>query len=215
MSTPMASYMTRLAKRNNIEPIFRGIAFMVVVFFGCFMAVRTLKSLGMGQIAVSDCFFNSIHSFSLLWVVLTMLACSYPCKTFAVSTLVIMLFSIFAFIAFVVVFTRTTMSSFPFFRFAVFDFDISGYFFASFCFSVSVTIIQMAAFTITFITITASWVLVKFRNRFGFLANSAGFCYDLLRHDFFLSKKLCLEPLQTQYLCGSLHYTTSWGTVNA
>ena len=40
-------------------------------------------------------------------------------------------------------------------------------------------------------------VLIKFRDRFNFLASRALLRYDGLEHGFFLYKKLCLEPLQT------------------
>jgi hypothetical protein len=52
------------------------------------------------------------------------------------------------------------------------------------------------------------FVLMELRNGLNFLALGTRFCYDLLRHGFFLIKRLCLEPLQTQYLCGSFNYTT-------
>ncbi len=50
-------------------------------------------------------------------------------------------------------------------------------------------------------------IFIKLRKWFNFLALRTLFCYGLLRHGFFLIKKLCLEPLQDQFLCGSLYYT--------
>ena len=44
--------------------------------------------------------------------------------------------------------------------------------------------------------------LMKINNRLNHLASPACFCYNWFRHDFFLIKKLCLEPLQGQSLCG-------------
>lgn len=52
-------------------------------------------------------------------------------------------------------------------------------------------------------------VFMKFRDFLNFLAMTALFCYDWFRHGFFLLKKLCLEPLQAQYLYGSSYYATS------
>lgn len=56
-------------------------------------------------------------------------------------------------------------------------------------------------------------VFAEFRDFFNFLAFRASFCFNYLRHGFFLIKKLCSEPLQTQYLCGSLYYSSSFGGV--
>ena len=56
-------------------------------------------------------------------------------------------------------------------------------------------------------------IFVKIRHLLSSLAFRACFCYDWFRHGFFLSKKLCSEPLQAQYLCGSLYCSTSRGVV--
>ncbi len=55
--------------------------------------------------------------------------------------------------------------------------------------------------------IFSSFCFIKTINGFNFFASTTSFCYDLLRHGFFLIKKLCLEPLQDRFLCGSLYYT--------
>ncbi len=48
---------------------------------------------------------------------------------------------------------------------------------------------------------------IKIGKRFSCFTSTAFFCCNLLRHGFFLHKKLCSEPLQAQYLCGSFYYT--------
>ena len=55
---------------------------------------------------------------------------------------------------------------------------------------------------------------IKLRNELNFLADTALFCFNGFRHVLFLVKKLCLEPLQAQYLCGSLYCNQSLGNVN-
>ncbi len=77
--------------------------------------------------------------------------------------------------------------------------------FAFFC----LVIIFFADFAFIAMSIFSCMVFVKFRDCFGLLATSASFRYDLFRHGFFLTKKLCLEPLQTHYLCGSFYNNTS------
>ena len=63
-------------------------------------------------------------------------------------------------------------------------------------------IVFTAILTMWFTAIFCSGIPEKFSNRFGLFALSASFCYDWIRHGFFLLKKSCLKPLQTQYLCG-------------
>ena len=77
-----------------------------------------------------------------------------------------------------------------------------AYSFAFFC----LVILFFTDFAFIAMPIFSCVVIVKFRDCFGLLATSASFCYDWFRHGFFLIKKLCLEPLQTQYLCGSFRY---------
>ena len=64
-----------------------------------------------------------------------------------------------------------------------------------------------AIFTRIIIAITSGLAFVKFRNEFNLLAATASSCYNRFRHGFFLIKKLCLEPLQDRFLCGSLYFS--------
>ncbi len=48
-------------------------------------------------------------------------------------------------------------------------------------------------------------VFVKFRNWLNFFASTTVFCYDLLKHGFFLSKKLCLELITAHTVVGSFY----------
>lgn len=65
----------------------------------------------------------------------------------------------------------------------------------------------MTNLTMARIPISPRPILVKFRNLFNFLAHITSFRYNCFRHGFFLSKKLCFEPLQTRCLCGFLYFT--------
>ena len=82
------------------------------------------------------------------------------------------------------------------------------------CLLVLTNSLYVACLAFIMVTIFANFVAIKLRNRLEFLALRASFCYSWFRHDFFLIKKLCLEPLQTQYLCGSLHCNTFLLKVN-
>ena len=80
---------------------------------------------------------------------------------------------------------------------------------------VSSLVFSAANFTLRIVTVFSCAGFVKARKMFGFLASGTSFCYNRLRHGFcsFNSEKLCLEPLQAQYLCGSLYSITMPGGV--
>lgn len=59
-----------------------------------------------------------------------------------------------------------------------------------------------AIFAFALKSIFSGTIFVKLRNFFNFLAFGTSFCFNRFRHGFFLCKKLCLEPLQDQFLCG-------------
>ncbi len=61
------------------------------------------------------------------------------------------------------------------------------------------------------ITIFGHRMLVKFRNWFSFFANTAGFCYDCLRHNQLLYSWLRLKPVVALTAVGLLYYIgNSW-----
>ncbi len=62
-------------------------------------------------------------------------------------------------------------------------------------------------FTLASMSIFPIFIFRKFIKMSNLFAFRALFCYDWFRHGFFLTKKLCLEPLQTHYLCGLFYYT--------
>ncbi len=81
-------------------------------------------------------------------------------------------------------------------------------FFSLAIFSFVLTVVySIASFTYRPLSVFTSFLIMKFGEFFNFLATSTSFCFNWFRHGFFLVKKLCLEPLQTQYLCGSFYST--------
>ncbi len=63
---------------------------------------------------------------------------------------------------------------------------------------------RKTGFTPTIISVFSKSVLAKVGQWQDLCAIGTSFCF---RHGFFLVKKLCLGPLQAQYLCGSFYYT--------
>jgi len=103
------------------------------------------------------------------------------------------------------IFRRPTSPCWAFLVFSAF-FAIS--YFAFFGASVLSTAQPLALFTTPLKAIFSRFIFIKLAERLNVIALRALFCYNLLRHGFFLIKKLRLEPLQTQYLCGLFYYTT-------
>ena len=103
------------------------------------------------------------------------------------------------------IFSRTLSSSWTSLVFAAF-FTVSYFTF----FSVSILLMSfsLALFTSPTKVIPSGFVFEKFTKRFNFFALPARFCYNWFRHGFSLIKKLCLEPLESQSLCGSSYYTS-------
>lgn len=85
------------------------------------------------------------------------------------------------------------------------------------CFALFTT---MILFSLRSTTLLAISTMTIFRVRsciiprywFNFLAGRASFCFNRIRHGFFLVKTV-LEPQQTQYLCGSFYYITQGAQV--
>lgn len=64
MAVSKVIFMTRNTYRNNIKPILRGIAFMMMVLFCLFGTVMARQSIRSGQFAISNSVAYSISSFS-------------------------------------------------------------------------------------------------------------------------------------------------------
>ncbi len=108
------------------------------------------------------------------------------------------------------IFSRTFSSIWTFLEFAAL-FAVRR--FAFFCASVFLISYSFALFASRMKTVFPRLVLVKCTNWLIFLAFIASFCFNWFRHGFFLIKKLCLEPLESQSLCGSLYYISLFGGV--
>ena len=80
--------------------------------------------------------------------------------------------------------------------------------------SVLITFNKSTLFALTTTSIFGRGTFIKLGSGFNYLASIASFCFNRFRHGFLLVRKLRLEPLQTQYLCGSAYYINSLGSVN-
>ncbi len=165
--------MATSTNRNNVKPMFTGIAFMMMVFYRL-LTTKTLKDVRWRKSPRYHSVTNSCSGFTIFWILFmavflgssafTALSIMFPCS--------------FAFIAFFILFS----SNLPFFALVI-------------SFVVSFHIYTCAFLALCLKSIRTAPVFTKFRNRFNFLASATSFCYSCLRHGFFSVKKLCLEPV--------------------
>ena len=189
----MNNSMTFNTNRFNIKPMLFGVAFVVMVLLSLFPA-RTFQAIWAGQSIKSDSSINDIACFYLICINNSVSLVGFSCDIFALFTTAVSVY-IRAY-QFFIVLIMTSYSSFTFTAFMI-------YFIGDFS----------TTFALPLETVFCTAILRKFSDWFNLLASAALFCYDCFRHGFFLIKKLCLEPLQTQYLCGLFYYTNYSGGV--
>ncbi len=179
----MQKEMTFYTDRNNIEPVLWCIAFMVMVVVGL-AAAGTYHAFDRGEFSTINGIANSIFGLGFLW-------------KFSLVSLVSGSIRYHAFLALMI-------------SFLCFSALLACFVSAScrFVFGSLVKCLH-ARLAISPKPISVVSIFMKITNGPKLLASRTSFCYTLLRHGFSLIKKLCLEPLQTQYLCGSLYYTAA------
>ena len=183
--------MARNTNRNNIKPMLRLIVGVMILFCLC-GTIIALQSINSGQFAslysITHCTF-SFFSIGILQVVMFMGSNLNSYALFALFILFLIGFELFTFLLI------TFLSSF-----------------AVFCLLVFFAIFQPANFAIISIAVFIIGLLVKFRKKFCFFANSASFRYDLLSHFRLLNRRLWLEPIARYALAvGSSYYIEDWG----
>ncbi len=184
--------MTRNANRNNVKPVLFGVSFMVMVFL-CFVITTSTFVVGCDQyLAGLDSIAHSNSGLWPQWIFSPNLNIGTATSGFALGCFCILPVGEFSFFA----------SAMTLFRY----FTLLGLLIAA-------ALYKSTLFALTTTSIFRTGTLVKFRGGFNLLASRALLCYDDFGHGFFLIKKLCSEPLQARYLCGSLYYTGLAGGV--
>jgi len=182
--------MTMDTNRNNIKPVFRRIAFMVMVVYRL-VATRTLQRIRSRQCTSTNCATNSTCSFfiNIIWVLIM--------KTFLHSPK-----SRSTFIALSITFVRSLTLFTPPIIFVI-GFLVDFSFF-------TLSIILFAGFAYSCVSIFVACMLIKFSKRFDLLASATSFRYDLLSHFRLLIRRLWLEPYAPPVgVSGSLYYNTN------
>jgi len=183
--------MARNTNRNNIEPMFRLIVFVVMIMFCLCWAVMALQRIKPGQSADSD---GGIHSICCLPMfrmldLITFLAAFL--SGFALFALLITLLLSFKLFALLKTFSNNS-ALFALFVTFLSSFEIFGLmisFFVLFADLIS------TYFATASKPIFSASIFVKFRDWFGLFASSADFGYDLLSHNRLLIRRLRSEPI--------------------
>lgn len=192
----MSKPVTIRAKRDNIEPVLRLIAFMVMPHFGLLPTMRTLVERGGPHVASLYCMRNGQ-------------SCGNLQGRFFELSLIGLFCVCLAFFGLPIFYESPGLSGLTFWRVEIFpDAEFSQgiiqltkvrrpAFFTSF--------VATRGFIMTFLTLIVPTVLTvfisgKFIKWFQCLAVRASLRYDLLRHGCFSCKQLCSErPLPTTY----------------
>ncbi len=173
--------MTTSTKRNNVKPMFTGISFVMVVFL-CLFAAWTIQTVRLREFSGLYTIHDGVSGLHPVWISCFVSFTDSFCFRRFSKILLTAIMSNFVFVASLVSSSGGT---------------------AFFALVITITYNFAAIYTMILESVLCCAILIKFRNGLGLLALRASFCYDCLRHGFFSVKKLCSEPLQTQYLCGS------------
>jgi len=184
--------MTFYANRDHIEPMFRGIAFVMMVLFCLCRAVMARQRIRPGQLAFSDGLLHDI----------------FCLNSFGMTNFILFYSSGLGFSAFIalgVTFSRSlTLFALViafFCGLAIFAFVVAFYFGLAF-FALKITFLPSPALFALSITSFTSFIFFCL-SRFGLIANSTSLGYDLLSHNRFFYKRLRLGPI-ARHSCGRL-----------
>jgi len=206
--------MTFCAERNNIEPMFRCVAFPVMVMF-CLVATGTFQAIGSRQLTTPDGIFYSPTSFNPFWVILGIfvaihlpffaLIIAFSCKQgFYASRITGCC---------ILIFFGCSMSFLCSFAHIAFPIKLPNSF-AFFCLHTIFYGLLGTVLAIRLKSVFGSSILTKLRERFNFFAFGTSFRYDLLSHFRLLVRRFWLEPVAVHTTAvGSLYCTQIGGVV--
>lgn len=184
--------MTRNTNRNDIEPVFRRIAEMMMILFCLLRAKYTLSCMNFRQFMTANSGKHGEMSFSMKRIMLSIFhraMYSYLATLFCFAVSPTVFFGNHSsFLAFVIFLTCASMSLF-----------------ALCCLLIGLGMFFFAGFTPASMPILIRLGFVKFAERLYFSTFGTMFCYALLRHDRFSNKRLCLEPGEVRPSFGSLY----------
>lgn len=195
--------------RDNIEPMFWCIAFVMVVFL-CSFSTFAFESIWTRQVSTSDSNHYGSFSFSSLRIPFyPFLSGGFafygllipPEAYLARIRLEVLFYPSLAVVGLAVFPLRLVFISFSSFALGIFTAAFAMNFFAHF----GLLVKFLANRTRGLPSISCPSILPKFRKWFNFLASAALLRYGSFRHNQFPKNWLCFEPPQGRSLCGFLY----------
>lgn len=183
----MNSIMTIKAYRNNSEPVFFTISFVMMVCC-CLVSAITFLGTYTGHPTSSYFHSNCLTCSFVFWAILEI----FGFCTFTFVCLSVFLAANFTLLAFIVAFLGScpALSSLSRLKIGI-----------------------LALFTGTLQSIGSFSIFAELRSGFNFLATRASFCFNWLRHVLFLIKRVCLELVTAHTVAGLFYYTAYSGGV--
>lgn len=174
--------MAFYTNRYNIKPMFGFVAFVMMILLCLYGTIMANQEFGRNQFANHNGITHSTSSFDSFGMVGTKTNFTFPT-------------CYFAFFCLVVSFSRNL----TFYCFFITKFTSAMCCFALFCLVIFLIAFRLADFAITLIAVFLAAVFVEFRQWLGFFAFGTSFRYDGFRHNRFLYKRFCLEPIAGTY----------------
>jgi len=201
MNIPMTFY----TNWHNIQPMLRLIAEPMVVLLCLFRTVIAPPSIGTGQFAGSDGVIYSVFSFRIVRVAGIAFCLCLTQRCFALGGFEIFCICCPAFGSLLIFRISLAMSCLAVRGLLIFCFCLAINCLATFTLFVGLFVDFMTGFAPIEEAVLPASVFGKFRNWLSLLAFGTVFGHDLLGHNRFSNKRLCLEPV-AEYSCIRLAY---------
>ena len=199
----MDKFITFVAQRHNIQPVFFSIPFIVMVLICLPMAQETFLCANSWKCAFSNSAVYSTFCVAFFWKFLRifcrsffpgLLSCFCVCVSFVTK------FVFFATAIMVVIFLSFNSIS-------PLSGSLANQFFCAFRTPVFFGDLLSAFFALTLIAVLSRPVAIKIRSWLRDLAMTASLVYDDFSHDRFSNKRFWLEPVSVHNtVTGSLYY---------
>jgi len=178
--------MATTTNRFNIKDVFFFISEMVMVSVCLFIAISTLELSSGSHIAFFYCDIYLVLGMSLFWVLIMVgffLFAKFNSVSFSISNTCFLDY-------FLAMFTLVILFNSGF---CLWGIDIFSF------------VISIANFAVCLIAIFAFNVFIKLSQWFGFLADTAFFGFNFIKHSFSLIQKSVFRVIQARFLGSSLH----------
>ena len=200
--------MTSKTQRNNIKPMFFGIAKIMMISV-CLFFTCAFLCISLWHFARTNSIPHRLMSLKLIGILFSI---SFPLSMgilyafFGFGISIISFFAFWCLFIFMIIFSLVFIYFWPV-LFSVFTTTLTGVFSAFWRLCITLCSFVMTFFTTVIQAIRRGFVFIVFIKRFNSFAMRTTFSYDLLSHNQLLKSWFRLEPLAgTTLAFGSLYY---------